>query len=81
MPRELRESDWKLLRELGPRALDHLCERVLSELTRIAADSEKTHHERYRAVYKLIQDRDKEVAAAFNRPRCISWRECAHWDF
>lgn len=66
MTREIPERDWKLLRDLRSVALERFCQRALEELTRVAADSGKTHHERYGAVYGLVQERDRELAAALD---------------
>lgn len=63
---DTRESDWKVLRELKPVALDRFTERILSELSAISADTTKTNHERYLAVYRRLHERDEELAAAFN---------------
>jgi hypothetical protein len=63
------ESEWKLFRQLQAVALERFCERVLSEVGRLAADTRKNHHERYLAVFKLMERRDKELADAFNNPR------------
>ncbi len=60
------ESDWKLFRQLHPIALERFCQRVLSEIDRLASDTIKTGHERYLAVFKLIERRDRELANAFN---------------
>ena len=66
MAREIGESDWKLLRQLHPAALDRFCGRVLSEVGRLASDTGKSSHERYRAVVELIGRRDGERADAFD---------------
>ncbi len=66
MSRDIPESDWKVFRELRVIALERLCERALNDIQRIAGDASKTFHERYLAVYKTIQQRDREVANAFN---------------
>lgn len=63
------ESDWKLFRELRVVALDRFCLRVLSEISRIAEDGDKTGHERYLAVFKRLKERDRELADAFDDPR------------
>jgi hypothetical protein len=60
------ESDWKIFRQLRPIALDRFCERILLEINRLASDANKTHHERYLAIFQLIRRRDEEVADAFN---------------
>ena len=63
------ETDWKLFRRLQPLALDRFCQRVLAEVGQLAADSGKSHHERYLAIYRRLEDRDEQLAAAFNDPR------------
>jgi hypothetical protein len=69
MMREYNESDWKVLRQLHPVALDRLCDRVLREIGRVCADPSKSHHQRYLEVFSLVQRRDKDVALAFNDMR------------
>ena len=69
MERGIHESDWKLFRKLQPLALDRFCQRVLAEIGQLVADAGKSDHERYLAVYKLLQGRDEELADAFNDPR------------
>jgi hypothetical protein len=60
------ERDWKVLREVRSVALERFCERILSEITRIAKDASASGHERYLLIYQLVQDRDADIAAAFN---------------
>jgi hypothetical protein len=69
MERAIRESDWKLFREFQPLALDRFCQRVLAEVSRVSADAGRSNHERYLAVFKLLQRRDEELAEAFDDPR------------
>jgi hypothetical protein len=69
MQRGIPEPDWKVFRRLQPVALDRFCQRVLDELRRVAADAAKSHHERYLAVFKLLERRDEELADAFINPR------------
>jgi hypothetical protein len=66
MERGIHESDWKRFRQFQPLALDRFCQRVLAEVTRLAADTRVSNHERYLAVFKLLQRRDEELADAFN---------------
>jgi hypothetical protein len=76
--REISEADWKLFRQFHPVALERFCERVLSEIGRLAADTEQSSHERYRAIFRLLQGRDKELAEAFNDlRRSTAWRQLA----
>ncbi len=66
MQREISEADWKLLRRLEPIALERFCQRVLSEIIRLASNDAKGSHARYLEMYELIQNRDEELGAAFN---------------
>jgi len=50
-------------------ALERFCGRVLDEIVHLRADTRKTQHERYLAIYRLIQQRDRELARAFDSPR------------
>jgi hypothetical protein len=63
------ESDWRLFRQLRELALERFCERVLAEIGNVSSDPGQSHHERYLAVFRLIRERDKELAAAFDEPR------------
>jgi hypothetical protein len=63
------ESDWKVFRELRRIALERFCERTLEEVHTILRDRSRTHHERYLAVFRLLRQRDEELAKAFNDPR------------
>ena len=63
---DIAEVDWKLLRTLKPAALDRFCDGVLREIAEVGADQGKTSHERYLAVFDLIQERNDTLAAAFD---------------
>jgi len=65
----LPESDWKIFRELYSRALERFCQRVLADVERISGDSKKTAQERYLKVYRLVTNRDQDLARAFDGPR------------
>ena len=63
------ESDWKKFRKIHDDALDRFCRRVLDEVAAIVADKSRSHHERYLAVYRVMQKRDRVIAEAFPGPR------------
>jgi hypothetical protein len=65
----MQESEWKYFRRLRVVALNRFCEKVLHDITQIAADATKSPHERYLEIYKVIQQRDQAIAEAFNNPR------------
>ncbi|MGH8707498.1 MAG: hypothetical protein ACREVD_05500 [Burkholderiales bacterium] len=69
MASDLPESDWKAFRKLREVALGRFCERVLIEVGRVTSDAKRTSHARYLAAYELIQERDDQIARAFNNPR------------
>ncbi|HEY8223635.1 MAG TPA: hypothetical protein VIG25_00065 [Pyrinomonadaceae bacterium] len=65
---EIKESDWKIFRRLHSIALERYCQRVLEEV-RAAAECEGDYHDCYRKVYRLIRNRDKTLALAFDDRR------------
>jgi hypothetical protein len=67
--RDFPEADWRILRELGPIALERFCKRVLEKAAALVNGSPGDAggcHDRYLALYKLIRDQDKELGYAFN---------------
>lgn len=80
MMREISESDWKIYRPLHPLAVERFCECVLSDVGCIASESGKSAHDRYRAVFKLLERRDEELAEAFDHlRRSTAWQQLAIW--
>jgi hypothetical protein len=73
---QFNEPDWKVLRELRPIALERFCRRALSEVDLIASDTTRGAHERYLAVFKLLERRDDELANAFNDVRRSTALQC-----
>ena len=69
MPHEIKEADWKVLRRLHPLALERFSERVLAEIKRIEHNADQSFHERYLAIYKIVELRDQEMARLFNNPK------------
>jgi hypothetical protein len=69
MALEFPERDWKVFRQLLEVALERFCERVLDEICKIAAEPDRTNHERYLEIFKLLERRDDEMASGFNNPR------------
>ena len=63
---EIKESDWKILRQLHSEALERFCNQILLEIERINSDSAKSFHQKYLDIYEIMQRRDKELAQIFN---------------
>ena len=55
MMREIKESDWKIFRQLHPVAVERYCQRVLDESERLRGDTSQSAHERYLAIYQLLR--------------------------
>jgi hypothetical protein len=69
MEHEFPESDWKTFRELRQVALERFCKRVLDEVPRFPADTERSYHERYLELFRWLGERNDELAQAFDDPR------------
>jgi hypothetical protein len=65
MAASIPESDWKVFRRIHPIVLERFCDRILSEVTRLANDAGKGSHERYLLVFKLLERRDRDIADVF----------------
>ena len=65
---DIKESDWKYLRNLKKELLDRLCNRILDDVrTEYGLEKrEPDAHEQYLKVYNLIKKRDKMVADCFD---------------
>jgi hypothetical protein len=64
--RDINESDWKHWRQLQAVALDRFCKRVLSEAQCLTSDHATASHQRYLALFRLVQDRDRELGQLFD---------------
>lgn len=62
----LPERDWRLLRSVHRAALDRYCERVLEECATVIRDMKSSSHDRYVRLFRLVKERDKGIAAAFD---------------
>jgi hypothetical protein len=67
--REIKEADWKLLRQLHAVALERYCQSVLADSLRLQHAPNQTAHQRYQALYKHFHQRDKELAQLFDDMR------------
>ena len=69
MSQAIKESDWKLFRQLRPVALERFCERVLAEVQVAVTDTSESLHDRYLKLFDLVRERDKTIGRLFNDPR------------
>lgn len=69
MTRQISEADWKVFRQLRAIALERLCQRVLSEIENVASQPNKSAYDRYLQIFKVIKQRDDEIARWFDELR------------
>jgi hypothetical protein len=69
VPRTIAEADWKVLRRIHPLALERYCELVLAEIDRVTHDRTQSSHQRYLEIFKIVEQRDREMSGIFNDPR------------
>ncbi len=66
MASDLPESDWRRFKEVHTKLLERYCCRILEEVAAASRGTEGTAHDRYLKVYKLVKERDKQLAKAFD---------------
>jgi hypothetical protein len=66
MFRNIPEPDWKAFKEIHSAALERFCEKILAEAKSEIENSVKSSHDKYLGLYKLFDQRDKDLARAFN---------------
>ena len=64
--RTISERDWKVFGELRQVALERLCDKILTEAKAEIEGPGKSSHAKYLTLYKLIENRDEDVARGFN---------------
>ena len=62
---DIKESDWKIFRRLHGIALERYCQRVLDEV-KLATVCDDSFHDCYLKLYRLMQERDRTMARAFD---------------
>lgn len=66
MMREIKESDWKLLKQIHSQALERFCKQVLLEIECINCDTAKGFHQKYLDIYEVLHRHDKQMARIFD---------------
>jgi hypothetical protein len=60
------ESDWKKFKRVRTLTPERLSQRVLDDCGHIRGEESVTAYERYLELYRLFQNRDREMANTFN---------------
>jgi len=63
--KDITEKDWRVFKGLRKLALERFCDRVLSDIASIGSDETRSKHERYLAIYRLVDERDSEIETIF----------------
>ena len=66
MSSSIPESDWRHFKRVRNELLERYCSRVLDELAANLKSGDGTAHDRYVQAYKLLMDRDEDMARAFD---------------
>lgn len=62
----MEESDWKVFKEIKEKAIELFCSRALEKFEEVIKDKEEKAHETYILLYKLVENRDKQMALLFD---------------
>ena len=76
------ESEWRKIRDMKPAVLDRACKRILHDLAAASqvTDDAQNHHKQYLHVYKMLLERDNEIAQGFDGlRRSNAYFLLAHW--
>jgi hypothetical protein len=60
------ERDWRHLRSVSAAALERYSARILADCATVIQNARLSNHERYLRLHRLIQERDDDIAKAFN---------------
>lgn len=78
--REIKESDWKVYRELRSVALNRLCSRALTQVAK-DTNGDSSPYEQFMRIFKTADDTNNDIARIFDNPRrstarlfIIAWR-------
>lgn len=66
MSLDLPESDWRRFKEVHLKALERYCCRILEDVAAASGGREGTAYERYLKIFKLINERNEQMANAFD---------------
>jgi hypothetical protein len=66
MSSDIPESDWRRFKEVHAKSVERFCSRVLKEVTAASQGAEGTAHGRYLKTFELINERNQQMAKAFD---------------
>lgn len=70
----MKESDWKVFKAIKDIAIEKYCTLVLEESQDVISKQDENVHNKYLLLYKLLQNRDKQMALLFDgHSRSKAW--------
>ena len=66
MSADFPESDWRRFKEVHKRLLERYSASILQEIAAVSLGGQGTAHDRYLQAYKLINERNEEMARTFD---------------
>ena len=66
MSSDIPEPDWRRFKEVSVKSLERFCTCILREVTAACQSTEGTAHDRYLKIFELINERNQEMADAFD---------------
>ena len=64
--KKISEPDWKVFKEIKIKAIETFCNNALSEFDEVIKDKKGGSHEAYALLYRLVKNRDKQMALIFD---------------
>ena len=64
--RHIKESDWKYLRKIKDEILNRHCDAILEVIDLIIENRKGEEHKSYIQIYRLLENKDKEIAVTYN---------------
>jgi len=62
----IREKDWKLVRDLQGEALNTACDRILQKVAALAESRGSENHKSYNKLWKLMEQEDEQISLMFD---------------
>jgi len=62
----MKESDWKIFKQIKQKAIEEYCEHALQEFSEIINDDKEHVHNRFLLIHRLAQNRAKEMGLIFD---------------
>ena len=64
--RNIKESDWKYFRRIKDAILNRHCNAILEVVDLINKNRKSEEHKSYLQIYRLLEEKDKEIADTYN---------------